>query len=101
MVKTWTRDEREALRNDVPKGGLKTAFRSTMVLELARQALRISRLGLKNRKRINARSQDESIYLAPTEVIAGNALTVSDQLLARYYGSWRQNIDHIFEEFAF
>lgn len=101
MVKTWTREEREVLRNDVPKGGLKTAFRSTTVLELARQALRISRLGLKNRKRINARSQDEAIYLAPTEVIAGNALTVSDQLLARYYGSWRQNIDHIFEEFAF
>ena len=67
----------------------------------ARQALRISRLGLKNRKRINAKNQDETHYLAPLDVIAGNSRTVSDLLLARYHGDWHENIDHIFEEFAF
>ncbi len=101
MVKDWTANEREDLRNGVPRTALKTPFRTTTAGELARQALSISRLGLKNRCRINALNQDETTYLAPLDVIAGNGRTVSDQLLDRYQGGWRGNIDHIFEEFAF
>lgn len=101
MVRDWTAEERERLRTDVPKLALATRFRSTSVGDLARQALFISRLGLKNRRRINAMSEDETIYLAPLERIAGEGRTVSDNLLQRYAGPWRQNIDHIFEEFAF
>lgn len=101
VVKDWTAEEREALRNDVPKGGLKTVFRKTTVREIARQVLRISRVGLKNRKKINDKNQDETIYLAPLDAIAGNGRTVADELLARYSGPWNGNIDHIFEEFAF
>jgi glutamate--cysteine ligase len=101
LVKDWTPPEREALRNAVPKTALKTPFRSTTVGEIARQVLHISRIGLKNRKRINAKNQDETLYLAPLDVIAGNGRTVSDLLLDRYNGDWHGKIDHIFEEFAF
>ncbi|HVX36139.1 MAG TPA: glutamate--cysteine ligase [Hyphomicrobium sp.] len=101
MVRDWTAEEREQLRTDVPRLALATPFRSTNVRDLACQALRISRLGLKNRRRINAMNEDETIYLTPLEQIAGEGLTVSDDLLQRYAGPWRQNIDHIFEEFAF
>jgi glutamate--cysteine ligase len=101
MVRDWTDEEREYLRTEVPKSALATRFRSTDVRELAREALGIARLGLKNRRRINALREDETIYLAPLEQIAGEGRTVSDQLLQRYAGPWRQNIDHIFEEFAF
>ena len=101
MVKDWSADERENLRNGVTRTALKTPFRNTTAGELARQALRISRLGLKNRRRINELNQDEATYLAPLDVIAGNGRTVSDQLLDRYASAWRGNIDHIFEEFAF
>ena len=101
MVRDWTAEEREELRRAVPKTALATPFRSTSVRNLARQALRISRLGLKNRCRINEKNQDETIYLAPLERIAGNGQTVADELLRRYSGEWRGNIDHIFEEFAF
>lgn len=101
LVKDWTPPEREELRNAVPKTALKTPFRTTTVGEIARQTLRISRLGLKNRARINAKNQDETLYLAPLDVIAGTGRTVSDLLLDRYNGGWRGNIDHIFEEFAF
>lgn len=101
LVKDWTTEERETLRNDVPKAALNAGFRNTRVAEIARQVLRISRLGLKNRARINAKNQDETLYLAPLDVIAGTGRTVSDLLLDRYNGGWRGNIDHIFEEFAF
>jgi glutamate--cysteine ligase len=101
MVRDWTAEEREQMRADVPRSALATPFRSTDVRNLALQALRISRLGLKNRRRLDARNQDETIYLSPLERIAGEGRTVSEELLQRYAGPWNKNIDHIFEEFAF
>ena len=101
MVRDWTADEREALRNDVPKLGFATRFRSMTVRDLARQALRISRLGLKNRGRLNSAKQDETMYLEPLERIAESGQTMSDEFLRRYSSDWEGNIDHIFEEFAF
>jgi glutamate--cysteine ligase len=101
MVRDWTAEERDTLRNDVPKSGFATRFRSTSVRDLARQALRISRLGLKNRARLNSRKQDETVYLAPLEQISDNGRTLSDEFLRRYSSDWDGNIDHIFEEFAF
>ncbi|MFA5949902.1 MAG: glutamate--cysteine ligase [Hyphomicrobium sp.] len=101
LVKTWTAEEREALRTAVPRSAFKTPFRDTTVQELARDAIRISRLGLRNRKRINPKSQDETIYLAPLESLVASGKTVADELLERYEGPWKRNIDHIFEEFAF
>jgi len=101
LVKTWTAEEREALRTAVPRSAFETSFRDTTVQELARDAIRISRLGLRNRKRINPKSQDETIYLAPLESLVASGKTVADELLERYEGPWKRNIDHIFEEFAF
>lgn len=101
LVKDWTNEEREALRQEVPKSGLQTQFRAINIGELSRETLRIARLGLKNRRRINAKNQDETIYLAPLDVIAGSDTTVADQLIMRFSGPWGGNIDHIFEEFAF
>jgi glutamate--cysteine ligase len=101
LVSDWSEAEREYLRAEVPRTALATPFRDGDVRTLARQVLRISRLGLKSRRRINDKNQDETIYLSPIEKIAGNGLTVSDELLRRYAGAWHGNIDHIFEEFAF
>ena len=101
LVRDWTDDERETLRNGVPVGGIRTPFRKTTVNELAKEALRLSRLGLKNRNRLNAKGQDETIYMAPLESIVRAGRTVSDELLDRYRTTWHGDINHIFEEFAF
>jgi len=101
LVRDWTEEERERLRADVPKMALAAPFRKTTAGNIARQALRISRTGLKNRARINAKNQDETVYLTPLDKIAGSGQTVSDELLRRYSGEWHGNIDRIFEEFAF
>ena len=68
---------------------------------IAREAVRISHLGLRNRKRVNFLSQDECVYLAPLETVVATGRTVADELLARYHGPWHGNVDHVFEEFAF
>ncbi len=101
LVKSWTSEERQALRNGVPRDALATPFRDTTVQEIAREALRIARWGLKNRRRINWKSQDETIYIEPLAELVAENKTVADELLERFHGPWRGNIDHIFEEFAF
>lgn len=101
LVKDWTDEEREDLRNAVPRTALKTPFRNTTVGAIARQAVHIAHDGLRDRARINAKNQNETIYLAPLEAIAGTGRTVSDRLLDRYNSQWQGNIDHVFEEFAF
>lgn len=101
LVKTWTAEERQALREGVPRTALATPFRDTTVQQLSMEALGISRLGLRNRREINARSQDETIYLAPLERLVGTGRTVADELLERFHGPWNGCIDKVFEEFAF
>ncbi len=101
LVRDWTADEREAMRNGVPKGALDTPFRDRTVGDIAREAVRISRTGLRNRSRINWRGQDETIYLAPLEEIVASGRTCADDLLSRYEGAWGRHIEPIFSEIAF
>jgi len=101
LVKSWSAEERHELRAIVPRQALDARFRDTSVQELALAALRISRLGLRNRRAINHKSQDEAIYLAPLEYLVGSGRTVADELIERFEGRWQNRIDHIFEEFAF
>ena len=86
LVKDWTAEEREALRNAVPKSALATPFRDTTVQHIAREVLRISRRGLRARRRINAASQDEAIYLDILDEVAISGCTLADRLIERYRG---------------
>src|SRR5205085_1180900 len=49
LVKDWTAEERQAMRDAVGKQGFKTPFRHTTVHELAHRMLEISGQGLKRR----------------------------------------------------
>ncbi|WP_072396900.1 glutamate--cysteine ligase [Hyphomicrobium sp. CS1GBMeth3] len=101
LVKSWTVAERDELRAAVPRAALAAPFRDTTVRDIALLALRISQLGLRNRRQINPNSQDETIYLALIEQLARAGRTVADDLIERFEGRWRGRIDHIFEECAF
>ena len=101
LVKDWTADERDVLRASVPKEAFAAKFRQHRVLDLAREALDIAELGLKNRRRLNILGENESVYLAPLRELVVAGKTISDELLERYEGPWQRNIDHIFEEIAF
>jgi glutamate--cysteine ligase len=101
LVKDWTAEERDALRNAVPKSALATPFRNTTVQHIAREALRISRRGLRARRRINAASQDEAVYLDILDEVAISGCTLADRLIERYEGPWSRDVDHVFEEYAF
>jgi len=101
LIKGWSAEERETLRNSVPATALATPFRSGTVRDIARRAVAISAAGLRSRRVLNAKSQDESMYLAPLEKMAATGQTLADDLLELYHGRWKNNVDPIFEEYAF
>ena len=101
LIKTWTSEEREALRNGVPAGAFATPFRTGTVRDVARRVMAISAAGLRARRVLNAKSQDESIYIAPLETMVATGRTLADELLDLYHGRWKGKVDPIFQEFAF
>jgi glutamate--cysteine ligase len=101
LVKDWTADERQGLRDTVPKAALATPFRGHTVRDVAREVLAIAQLGLKGRARLNTQGEDETMFLDLVEDVVRSGRTPADDLLARYEGPWRRNIDRVFEECAF
>ena len=101
FVKDWSVGERQALRNDVPSQAFAAKLRGRTVREIAGEVLAIARQGLVRRRRLDARGRDETIYLEPLQELVDAGQTVADDLLERYNGPWKRNIDHIFEEIAF
>jgi len=101
LVKDWTAEERVALRNAVPKLGLQTPFRDTTVLDITRQAVRISAAGLKNRHILNSKGHDETGFLDFVQDAAASAQTPADELISRYHNAWDGQIERMFEEYAF
>ena len=101
LVKPWSAEERQGLRDGVPRLALEAPFRDRTVQQVARETLRIARTGLRNRARVNSKSQDETVYLAPLEKIVSSGRTTADELLARFNGPWHGNVDSVFELYAF
>jgi glutamate--cysteine ligase len=101
LVKDWTAEERERLRNGVARTALRTPFRRTTVLDIARQATAIARAGLQRRALRNARGEDESIFLEPVEAIVHSGTTPAQEILTRYERDWDRRVDALFREYAF
>jgi len=100
LVKNWTAEERQILRDTVPHSALKTPFRGTTLHEIARDVVRIAHDGLTARGQIDMICGDEMQYLAPVEAVLENA-TPAETMLAQYHGDWQGNIDRIFTSEAF
>ena len=101
LVKDFSLDERHALRDGVPKYGLKLPFRGGSVRDLAIETLKISAQGLKNRRRLNRHGDDEALFLHPLMEIALADETPAERKLALYHGVWNGDIDPVFRQFAY
>jgi glutamate--cysteine ligase len=96
LVKDWSADERQAIRDAVPRLGLNAPFRGGALLPIARETLKIANQGLTNRKRLNQSGEDESIFLENLEEIVASKLTPAELLLRKYEQEWQGDIDKIF-----
>ena len=98
LVKSWTREEREHLRRDVPRLGLDTPFDRSSIFDVAAQAVGISEAGLVRRNRRNDKGQDETIYLAPLEETIRTGMTPAQRWLEKFHGEWGESVLPIFKE---
>ncbi|EJW10447.1 Glutamate--cysteine ligase [Rhodovulum sp. PH10] len=101
LVKDWTAEERQSLRDAVPKLGLKATIAGRTVLELAKECLAIARTGLERRARQDWMGRDETRYLSPLDDIVARAQTPAEELLAKYHGAWGGSVDPVFSEYAY
>ncbi len=101
LVKGWSAAERQKLRDDVPKLGLKAAVGGRTVHDVARDVLALSRSGLARRQRLDYRGGDETPFLAPIEEVIASGKTPAEVLLERYQGEWRQSVEPVFEALAY
>ena len=99
LVKHWTMEEREALRDTVPKQALAAPIAGGGSLrDIAREVLDIARSGLAARGRINASGDNETGYLEPLFEIVERGKVPAEMLLDKFHGEWGGDISRVYEE---
>ncbi|MFQ5626503.1 MAG: glutamate--cysteine ligase, partial [Methyloligellaceae bacterium] len=101
LVKDWTAEEREALREAVPRHALNARARSGTVLDVARKCVEIAHAGLSARAERDGSGNDETQFLHTLEDIAATGRTPAELLLDAYERDWDGDIDRLFEAEAF
>ena len=101
LVADFSAAERHALRDGVPRHGLRLPFRDGDVAALARQVLAIARGGLQRRARLDTDGNDESAYLDVLDAIAASGRSAADDKLARFHGAWNGSVLPLFTEQAY
>jgi glutamate--cysteine ligase len=97
LIADWTEQERQSLRDHVPRLGLAAPFRGSTLRDMAREVVALAEVGLKRRARLDQDGKDERKLLAPLIEIIDEGRSPSDRLLADYHGAWRGDIDKLFD----
>ncbi|WP_271078343.1 glutamate--cysteine ligase [Aurantiacibacter sp. MUD61] len=99
LVKDWSMEEREALRNAVPAKALDASIPGGGKLrDLASEVLDIAHAGLAARGRLNSMGDNETGFLNPLRQIVDSGKVPAQVLLDKYHGEWGRDISRIYEE---
>jgi len=101
LVKDWTAEERQKLRDDVPQRGFKAVIRNTNAHALAKETLALSRRGLEKRARLDRNSRDETRYLKPLDEIVARGVTPAEELLEKYFNEWNESVAPLYDQYAY
>jgi glutamate--cysteine ligase len=101
LIADWTTEERQALRDNVPRLALKTPFRNGTLEDIARDVVAIAHDGLKARARGHGGESDETRFLDPLHEILQAGETQAERLLRLYRTEWNGEIDRVFEDEAY
>ncbi len=98
VAKRWSQDEREQLRNDAAKLGLKAKIGGRTVQEVALEVLSISRDGLRRRACAGKHDADETSYLEPLEKIAKSGVSMGEYTAKMFTSELNGDAKRLFEE---
>lgn len=101
MVKDWTHEEHQSLRDNVPRDALNVPFRKTTVQGLSKKMLDISAGGLERRAQLNNSGDDERVFLTSLYETVESGKTTAQKMLDCYHGSWNGDISNVFRDCSF
>jgi glutamate--cysteine ligase len=101
LVKDWRAEERQALRDAVPRLALRAEIGGRSVRDVARAVLAIARQGLVRRACPGIGGRDESRYLDVLDDIVARGVTPAEELIAKFNGPWGGSVEPAFTEYAY
>jgi len=101
MVKNWSAEQRQKLRDEVPQRGFRAEIGNTNVLTLAQETVRLASRGLQRRKYLDRNGRDETRYLRPLEESIARGITPAEELLERYFNDWNGSVEPLFDLYAY
>ena len=101
LIKHWSAEERQKLRDDVPRRGFEAVIGGRSVLEIAAECLELSRDGLRRRDRRDQQGGDERRYLTPLEYFVDRRITPAEELLKNFHGPWHASVEPLFAAYAY
>ncbi len=102
LVKDWSLDERQALRDAVPKLALDAPLPGGGRLrDIAGEVLDIAHAGLAARARHDGGGADETGFLSPLREIVRSGKVPAELLLERYHEAWQGDVRRVYDEASF
>jgi glutamate--cysteine ligase len=101
LVKSWTAEDRQALRDEVPAKALQAVVRGRSVQDVASDVLAIARNGLERREMKGCKGNTESSFLDTLDETVATGKTSADVLLDLYHGPWKGDVARVFRDFAY
>ncbi|SEI56912.1 glutamate--cysteine ligase [Sphingobium sp. AP50] len=102
VVKDWSMEERQVLRDSVPKLGLDAPIGGGAKLrDIAKEVVDIARSGLAARNRLNGAGDNETGYLSFLDEVVSSGKTNAERLLERYHGEWGGDLSKVYSEESF
>jgi glutamate--cysteine ligase len=101
LVKHWTAEQRQQLRDAVPKQGLAAMIGGRTLFAIATDVLKLAGAGLARRQRFDVNGRNETHFLDVLEDRLARATTPAQELLDKFHGKWAGSVDPIYTEEAY
>jgi len=101
IARTWNAQERQALRDDVPRLGFKARIKDRYLFEIAKECLILAHAGLRRRGHVDHLGRDESRHLDPLDRILDAGRTPAEEMLEKFHGPWHGSVNPVYREYAF
>jgi glutamate--cysteine ligase len=102
LIKNWTVEDRQRLREDVITSALHTKMPDgRSMTEFSKELLDIATAGLRARKRMDSFGDDETHFLNALKATVDMNKTPAEEMLEKFHGEWQEKIDPVFTEYAY
>ncbi len=102
LVSPWSLEQRRDLFINISRKGLNTIVRGIQARELIIELIQLSRKGLQRQGRLNARGEDEAIFLEPLEARLEQGLgSPARETLAHWNTDWQKNLSKLIDFYRF